>query len=517
MRKIIQKILIFVCLICSTSFVQASYEETLQDALILAQRKQYAAASAALFSLVRRPELKDRRGDIHLALGKILIEMNMPQVAAWQFVNIISLNDTKNFNKAVDLLMVVADELGDMTILNYAISKIKMSDFPAEHKDMLYYRMGEVKFDNKDYKGAIQAFEKVSENHRYFEMALYSMAMAYAHANDTDSAIQRFENLLNLRSKKGVRDNLRVSALMGLARTYYQKQNWAKSLYYYHLVPRDHEYWHQALFESSWAYLRSGKIRLSLGNFQSLHSSYYSDFYVPESLILRSIVYLYLCKYEEIDKVVSLFETNYGSVESKISQFIKSSDDPESYYNEVERGLLDQKALQNGKSISEGRLPYNVRRYLIGRGNISTNLDYLRHLYEEKRRIENMNYAFTTSSLGKYSLKLLASRIQNTKSLVGIKAKGHLVIMRAELKDLNEQIGFLRYELINLEKEKLQKKMAGEPAEANGIDANLDRDYYVKNGYEYYPFRGEFWLDEIGNYFYLGRSSCDSGETSVKK
>lgn len=486
--------------------VQTDYD----TAMALFKSKDYLKAAALLFQLARQPQLRSERGNIHLVLGKSLLELKLPQIAAWQFVNVITMNDRSNYNKAVELLLVAADDLGDRTILNYAISKIKVSEFPSEYRDMLFFRLGEVKFEAKDYKGAIEAYEKVAEGTKYFEKSIYNIAMSYAHMNDVDNAIQKYDLLYNMRKKKGINDPWRVAALMGLARTFYQRQSWAKSLSYYRLIPRDNEVWHDALFESSWAELRSAKFRSTIGSFQSLHSDFYKDFYLPESLILRAILYLYICKYDEIQKVLSLYEASYGGVLSSISRFLQEKTDPMAFYNEVEMGLRTKKTLINEGKYVLGSLPYNVTRQLLKKGNVSNNLEYLRKLYEERKRISNFGPNFQSTSLGRYANQIIQKRIQNTKALIGVRMKGHLLVMKAELKDLNEQVGFLRYELINLEKERLKSKLANpNQKESSQIDDELDRDYYVKNGYEYYPFRGEFWLDELGNYFFLGKTSCD--------
>ncbi|MNL23710.1 hypothetical protein D3C87_1451120 [compost metagenome] len=87
--------------------------------------------------------------------------------------------------------------------------------------------------------------------------------------------------------------------------------------------------------------------------------------------------------------------------------------------------------------------------------------------------------------------------------------KAHLLNMRVELRDLYEQAGFIRYEMINGRKETLKKRIAGKDISEEQIDAEVDRKFYISNGYEYYPFQGEYWLDEIGNYHYLGKQSCE--------
>jgi hypothetical protein len=120
-----------------------------------------------------------------------------------------------------------------------------------------------------------------------------------------------------------------------------------------------------------------------------------------------------------------------------------------------------------------------------------------------------MPAGFVASPLGRYSNKIIGNRIKNAKVQIADMMKAHLIRLRAELKDLYEQAGFLRYEMINGKKEQLQKRIAGKVLNEAQIDSDADRDYYVKNGYEYYPFRGEYWLDEIGNFFYLGKQACE--------
>lgn len=479
----------------------------LRTAMNLYERKQLIPAASALFALRLRPELKSYRGLIYLTLGKVFLDMKFPQIAAWQFANVLIVNDERFNRRALELLSIAADELGDETILNYAVSKMRISDFPLQQKDMLFFRMGEIKFRNKDYKGAIEAFDKVTSDSSYSELAQYMAGTSYAMLKDVDNAIGKFETLL-AGKKRTITSDTRVSTLMALARAYYQKKDWEKSLGYYRRVPRDHVLWHGALFESAWADLRSGRFRSALGNFQSLHSSYYDDFYVPESLVLRAIVYLYICKYEEVNKVVGLFETSYGDIQDRLTNYLRSTNDPKAYYDEIERGLLVKKTLQQGKNVTDGRIPYKVVRHIIGKPDITRGLDYLRKLYEEKRRLEKMPVSFLENPLGKYSTKLLIGRIKTAQKLIGIKAKIHMMYMKGELKDLDEQVSYLKYEMIGLQKELLQKKIAGQPAEDAKIDDDSDRSYYVKNGYDYWPFQGEFWLDEIGNYFYVGKQSC---------
>ena len=88
-------------------------------------------------------------------------------------------------------------------------------------------------------------------------------------------------------------------------------------------------------------------------------------------------------------------------------------------------------------------------------------------------------------------------------------ARAQLMNMKTELRDLKEQASFIRYEMINGKKEFLKKRIAGKDIEEAQVDEDQDRSFYIQNGYEYYPFQGEYWLDEVGNYHYLGKQNCE--------
>lgn len=478
--------------------------QQVNQALALAKNGQYEQASNALFQLARRAELQAERPQLKYVLGLMLMEMKLNQVAAFQFVDVIRMGNNRYVKPAIEKLSIVADNLGDDTLLNYAVSKVDLNDFPAQNRDMLYFRIGEIKMKARDFATAGALFAKVSSNSRYYNQALFNRGLAELEANQTDQALQAFQTLLASRDGAPVTDTNRVASQIAVARALYQKQDWDASIDAYAQVPRDHFLWHDALFESSWAMLRAARFRSVLSNFQSLHSSYYDDFYIPESLLLRSIVYLYICKYDEMEKVLSLFENTYGPIRAKIGDFIRTNNDPMEFYTEIEKG---QQIKKNNKNLTL-RLPYNVVKKISEEGNVKRALFYIRRLGDEKARID-ANPGFRSTPVGQYSLKVVNNRGRNARLAVGDMAKAHMLNMRVELRDLYEQAGFIRYEMINGKKESLKMKLAGKDLPAEQIDEKIDRTFYVQNGYEYYPFQGEYWLDEIGNYHYLGKQSCE--------
>lgn len=488
----------------SLSPQEGALRNQLSNALNMAQGGQYEAAANALFSLGRRSELKQERPQIKYILGTMLIELKLYQTAAFQFVDVIRLKHPKYSKLAIEKLSVVADTLGDDTILNYAISRVDLSDFPSNLRDMIHYRLGEIKLRNRDFSKAAELFGKVSYGSSFYFQALYNKGLSELEANKPSLAIGTFNKMLDARRKAPATDTNKVAAQMGLARALYQMQDWEASIEAYSQVPRDTLMWHDAVFEQSWAMLRVARFRSALSNFQTLHSAYYEDFYMPESLLLRGIVYLYICKYDEMEKVLSLFEKTYGPVRTKIGTFLKSTTDASAFYSEAEKALV----MKTTDKSSNLRLPYIVLRYILDQGDIKRSLNYVERLNYEKTRVES-NAAFRNSPLGQYALKVLSNRGRNAKYAIGDMVKAHLLNMRLELNDLYEQAGFIRYEMITGRKETVKKKIAGKDITGEQIDDSIDRQFYIQNGYEYYPFQGEYWLDEVGNYHFLGKQSCE--------
>ncbi len=477
----------------------------LAQALAMVRQGQYLQAAPLLYHLSRRPEFVTERMQIKYILGVCLMELKMFQVAAFQFVDVVRRGDNKYVRQALEKLSIVADLLGDDTLLNYAISKVKVDEFPQNQKDIVYFRLGEIKLKNNEALEAAQLFTRVGNGSRYFQAALFKRGLAYMEGNRANEAIRSFDELLASRAGQAVTDPTRVQAIMGLARAYYQAQDWDKALEYYRMVPRDSELWHDAIFESTWADLRSAKFRSTLSLLHSIHSSFYEDYYVPESLLVRGIVYLYICKFDETEKTLNLFEKAYTPVSEAVGRFLESIREPDYYFAEIERAYNIRR---QRLPIQGLKIPYMVSRHILDEGDVKRAFTYVRALNEERLKLEGYGPNFSRSPLGVYSMKVLANRYKNTKRAIGEMTRAHLIAVKSDLREFFEQAGFIRYETINGKKESLKKKIAGKEMD-HQIDDGKDRSFYVQNGYEFWPFDGEYWIDELGNYHYLGKQNCE--------
>jgi len=490
----------------ANSPASSALRRQLYQALQLSQSGQYQAAAIQLFNLARRPELQADKAQIKYILGLMLGEMGLNQVAAFQFVDVIRTNHPKYTRQAIEKLASVADELGDDTLINYAMSRVDVSDVPENNRDMVQFRIGEIKMRSQRFDEAIRVFSKIGLGSRYYSQALYHKGLAFLELNRPQEAANVFQAMISSRRKAGVTDTNRVAAQLALARALYQRKDWDGAVAAYAEIPRDHFLWHEALYEQSWAMLRGARFRSVLSNFQSMHSPFYEDDYNPESFLLRSIVYLYICKYEEMEKVLGLFEKTYSPVRSQIGVFLNNNSNPLHYFNEVEKWQSQKRLATEDRSGL--RIPYMVANKISKSGNVRRALNYLRRLETERKAIES-NGGLRSTALGRYAVKVISNRARNTKINIGESAKVQMANMKDELKDAFEQVSFVRYEMISAQKEVVKKRIQGTDLPEARIDDNRTRSFYVQNGYQYYPFNGEYWLDEVGNYHFLGKSSCE--------
>lgn len=478
----------------------------------LASSGQYQEASKLLFSLSRSPKNAGDAAQLKYMLGLMLMELKLYQVASFVFYDVIDEEIKKNgegkyLRQSLGKLSYLSNLLDSDVLLKYAVSRIQINQFPAESRDLFFYRYGELKMKESSFEEAAKAFAKVDPTSSVYPQALYKQGLAYAEDDKVGKAIAAFEELLNRYQDRPVTDVNRVNANLALARMNYQNKKWDAALSYYRQIPRDTIQWHEALFEMSWAMMMSGQFRSASSNFHTLHSPYYDDQYAPESLLLRAIVYLYICRYDEMEKVLDLFDRIYKPVLANTTKMLERSDDSRIYWDEVKRALDERKNEKDKKSFR--RLNDIVMSSILKQSLIRSNVHYYDMLTNEGQLISKMAPSWQQSAIGKFSKRIIERRKGSTQDLVGKLTRNHLLNMKSELRDFFEQNDFLRLEMLGGKKEVVAKEIAGRTIPHKQITDDASRNFFIANGFEYWPFQGEYWLDELGNYHYVGVQACE--------
>ncbi len=481
------------------------------------RRNDYYEASKIFFGLLDKEKNPARLLQIRFILGRTLQELKLHQVSAFPYYEIIRSEGKTNpknryVRQALERLTVAGDSLESDILLNYAVKQITEEDFPAANRDMLYFRRGEVRYRDGNFIEAAREFNRVRSNSSFYNRARYQLALALVEANQLEKAESVFAALAETSSDAGVTNKSRVNAMMGKARTLYQRKMFADSIDAYREIPRDTEQWHESLFESTWALLQDGRFRSALSNFHSLHSPFYDDFYQPESLLLRSIVYHYICRYDEMETTLSLFDRVYGPVQRDLRATLLSTSPSSaiSLYREVRK--IDESFEDIRKTTTKNRrlqIPFLVARQVLREGDVRRAMSYIRNLEGERAKIMNSPPTWRDSRVGRYAKRVVERRMESTQVAAGRLIRRHLERIQADLASQFEQAGLVRLDMLSGKKEAVKKEIAGKGLVRDQVDDKQDRSFFIQNGYDYWPFQGEFWLDEIGNYHYLGVKNCE--------
>ena len=475
----------------------------LQKVLNIVSGGDLIRGSRELYRLSRLRAYKSRRPQIKYTLGMVFTEMELYHLASVQFIYAVKYGNREYRRKALDKLGRILQYLGDDGLFFYVISLTDLRDFPIPQRDKYYFFKGAGLFKKKNYRASRVYFSKIKHNSSFYNRAQYHIGLSYAEENRVRSAERIFRNLSLTRRR--VTDTVRVAALVGLARTLYQAGRFQESIKTYRSVPRDTPYWHDVLLESGWAYLMTSRFRSALSNFQTLHSPFYKDYYHPESLILRAYVYLLICRYYEMEKVLDLFNGLYLSTLRVVNRNLRAGNNYKLYFNEV---TAAQRAKKSGRVSGPAPLPSVVLSRVMKSEKFKRHLRYLEKLKEERSRLKALPSSWVNSKVGRNADYILKARSETVKRLAGKEVKSIFQAVRDDIKRLSLSEQYLRYDMLRGKREFLKKKIAKKYADIPQIDESAGRDYYIQNGYDYWPFQGEHWVDELGNYHYVGSHSC---------
>ena len=480
-----------------------------QKAYTLYTQKSYAPAASILYNLSRAGDSDEIRMKSRLYLGVALYRLNFPQIASFPLVKVVQEGTDEQKKVAMDYMVAIADKLSEDSLLSYTLKRTVPENLSKSATIIYEFRMGESFEAVGNYDEAIKHYEIALAGAKNKQPIRYAMALTYLKMKKTDQAILFFEQIFKVVNKDPMTSVRKMTAIMGLARAYYQAEKWDEAAKVYRQVPKDNSFYRQSLFELSWTLFRSGKLRSALSPIQTLHSPYYQNFYDPESLLLRSTILFYVCKYDEIDKIKKSFEKSYSSAANSIKNFISSKASEQEMYQELYQASVELNRVTKGGSLkSSGKLPFFILRSLIEERDIRLMNEYVERLNVERA---NLPKTFNTVSLGeplvRYGQKIIDGRKKFAQNKIGKIGILHLQEKQSEILDTAKQMDLLKYEILGMKKEAIRKKST-DSAEASP-NQKFTWNYYVQNGYRYWPFQGEYWRDEIGNYQYVGVNSCE--------
>lgn len=478
------------------------------------KKKDYRNAAVQFYKVIFQSRATaNQQASARYHFGISLMKLGLHQTAAFPLLMSTQNTPPKISQKAFENLVLISEKMGDTTLLDFTLKRLDVGQLSEIGKELYFNRMAEVLMREKKYPEALQNVAKALQMDPNSEESLYLGGLINLKAGKVAEGVPYFEKIYDKYYSRPATDRKRGLAALALGRAYYQAKRWEDAINVYRQIPKDHLNYRESQLELSWSLFRAGKFRSAMSTTQTLHTPFYENYYDPESLILRAIILLFVCQADEADKALQTFERTYLSTYNVVADINSSNNPPDFYYRHIDQAQNYLKGLKGGTRAGyTGTIPFFLVRSTLAVTPLKNQTAYMDKVQQEKERLGKVFKGPGGQVIVNYATKILDQRLKNSQKEAGNSLQQSLIAKEQEMSMFAGDLSLLRYEVLNGKKQEARSKYiqnVNNKEGANQIDANEGRDFYVQNGYRYWPFEGEFWRDEIGNYQYLGVNRCD--------
>ncbi|TVQ78048.1 MAG: hypothetical protein EA369_08010 [Bradymonadales bacterium] len=338
---------------------------------------------------------------------------------------------------------------------------------------LYYFREAGRALDRADVATARRYLQQV-EGHR--DQVRYLEAVALAVERKYEQAMIQFRELIDRRHSLSRR--LVALALMGAGRVAHEVEDYRQAVFYYSRISQLDPLFFQSIFEKGWSLYLQGDMNGALGATLSFITPYADHMLYPEAHIVRAASYYHLCLYEQANLVVEDMKQVFLPLRGQIRELRQRS---------VESWLFDDSVLQSISPRILGRLTYDPSFRRLQRAHQA--------LLQEQTRLTG-----NARQKAEEALRFVRGRLRQ-------EVQRSLRQIETELEGALAQADSIQIEILQLG----VNVLTGAPIETReDIEiiqlGRVDFSELV----QFWPFKGEFWLDELGSYYYGLRSACGS-------
>ncbi|MBS1985108.1 MAG: hypothetical protein JST16_13140 [Bdellovibrionales bacterium] len=295
----------------------------------------------------------------------------------------------------------------------------------------------------------------------------------------------------------GGNSNASAFARVQRARLLYEMNRHTEALEELSFVPKTSPQWYSGLIVAAWSAYKLKDDNLTLGQTMSLTSPHLAGKFNPESYILESASLFRLCHYESAQRslarlrnayrnfpgVIGRFRQAYGNRYAGVAAvlgYVHGKSGPASGFSDREWDMLVDGLLATEAMSDADRMLIQIEREEAGMGSSGMKSGYRAEFDAAKREA----YA--------YALGAMNRRLTEMNQDVQRSLEGSLAV---EV-EINTRI-----------RERLLTRTS---ARMKDVDFQAE----VRKGYEFWPFEGEYWRDEVGGYAFATTDVCSNAPAS---
>ncbi len=299
---------------------------------------------------------------------------------------------------------------------------------------------------------------------------------------------QSLESFRQLIDNRHDLDSRRLTnlAFMGAARVFHEIEDYTQAIYHYNQVRQLESEFFQAVFEKGWSFYLNGDMNGALGATLTFQSPYFESAFYPEAMVVRAAAFFQLCYFDRATATAQETKRSWEPIQRQIKEL--QNRDPKSW-------LFDQRILKGVHPRILGALVADSRFRSALRAKLGLEAE-LRSLGGRREA------ALTSQALAHVKTQLVS--------------EGSRVLRTADklVSDVLAQMDMIAIEILQAAANQLLGIPPEEQAKVKIIDlGDVDFDRMV----QFWPFKGEFWVDELGSYYYGLKSKCETEALSQNK
>lgn len=372
-----------------------------------------------------------------------------------------------------------------------------VSKIPRRHrKSFSFYRyIAGLRFlEKRRYRDAIINLKQVERDDPVHWYAQFNQAIAWHLSGKPKRALQI---LLQISRSRYPDQALQDWVAMNIGRIYFELENYPRALRAYSDVTRGSEAWLQSIFEGTWTFFYLKRPGNTLGLIHTLRSPYFSQRFFPETYVIEAITYMKLCRFDAAKRSASEFQSIYGAAAKRFPKLISSLRKKRRIYSTV-------------KQYQQGRLT-KFKKYSAFFDNLAHSESFqsnyrLETLLAREERLYRAAPPYWQAAMLPGLLDFAGKERDELKKRAesGLYRDG--VSSVRLIRTLHEQVKLIKAEMLLGKVSELRGKIAKKP-KADDFVGGMNT---LKEGerIEYWPFSGEYWQDELGEYVHNIGSHC---------
>jgi tetratricopeptide (TPR) repeat protein len=494
--------------------------KVLERALKLYDAEDYSNASIELNKVIEGQSGDDEANKqrAEFFMGKTLFNMKYYSASLSYFDRIVQKGPNhRYYAKTLQWLASLSRFLPESAGVLEKIGKYTKSDLdqPALEpvRDELYYLLGRFHYQKGNFKEAIDLFNSVPDKSEFYPKAKFLEGLTHVREYHGKIAADSFKAILRKvrqyddpdKVPKGLKEAEELANL-SLGRVFYSTKQYNQAIKYFEKLPGADSRegaapdWGASLFEASWAYFMVDGDSKALGNIHSVTSPYFETEFYPEAYILKAVIYFNRCNYDRSQEAITEFNAVYPDLRKEVDSILAKYPDNAQFFDYVLK-------IKSGEAGLSERAERAAEGALADR-SLQKNIEWVNELDRELKAIDKADPAWRSTAVAGNILQDLTLQKSLAANYAGQLARNRLQRLSAEIQDLTKQAIKIEYETLNGLKGALTAGIAGEQATKINPNAKNYNTIVIDDEHQQWPFKGEYWKDELGYYRFKVANKC---------